>query len=142
MLVAGSQEEQLKVCVSKLLIQSTKQSLSCLSFPKLHKNKPRLPPSSWQPAAHPAEQPCVLRLFHSEEERERRGEAQPIPWLAPTAPYFTLCTSQQDIDVDRHLESLQEFHQCFVLFCTFHARGVITTLLWLCNSPTNSTGLL
>lgn len=137
--MAGSQEEELKLCVSKLLIQSTKQSLSCLFFPKLHKNKPRLPPSFWQPAAHPAEQPCVLRLFHWAGKGEKLS---PVPWLAPTELYFTLCASQQDIDVDRHLESLQEFHQCFVLFCAFHARGVITTLLWLCNSPTKGTGLL
>lgn len=80
LLVAGSQEEQLKVCGSKLLIQSTKQSLSCLSFPKLHKNKPRLPPSSWQPAAHPAEQPCVLRLFHWAGKGEEK--LSPFPgWL-------------------------------------------------------------
>lgn len=67
---------------------------------------------------------------------------QTIPWLAPTKPYFTLCTSQQDIDVDRHPESLQEFHQCFVLFYTFHVQGIINMLVGLCNSTANSVGLL
>lgn len=67
---------------------------------------------------------------------------QTVPWLAPTKPYFTLCTSQQDIDVDRHPESLQEFHQCFVLFYTFHAQGIINMLVGLCNSTANSVGLL
>lgn len=136
----GSQEEEPKLCVPKLLVQSTKQSLSCLSFPKLHKNKPRLPPSFLAASSTSCRAtlcPETLPLGW-----ERRGEAQPVPWLAPTEPYFTLPTSQQDTDVDRHLESPQEFHQCFVLFCTFHARGVIITLLWLCNSPTNGTGLL
>lgn len=139
-IACGRQEEELKLCAPKLLIQSTKQSLSCLSSPKLHKNKPRLP-SSFLAASSTS---CRATLCPETLALgwERRGEAQPVPWLAPTEPHCALRASQQDIDVDRHLESLQEFHQCFVLFCTFHARGVIATLLWLCNSPTNGTGLL
>lgn len=73
---------------------------------------------------------------------KKSGGAQAVPWLAPTEPYFTPCTSQQDVDADRHLESPQEFHQCFVLFYAFHARGIINMPLWLRNSAADGVGLL